>query len=213
MRSCEPLNQPDPSDWLGRGQPGDLNGDRNGQTFARFCRPGPHRNFPSKHQNTLLLVPIGDTAAGPPPAALVACLRAHFMMDVELMPALKSAEEEQLEMDSQGYGYGPQLETYSAHEVLYNRLRHAPASGPPCSLSLSLSLSLSGLSWVGCDRAARSGVGLRAWASRCTTCATPSPASASSLARHSSTSPSACSPSPDTAAPPSPTSSVAAAWS
>ncbi len=48
MRSCEPLNQPDPSDWLGRGQPGDLNGVRNGQTFARFCRPGPHRNFPSK---------------------------------------------------------------------------------------------------------------------------------------------------------------------
>ena len=69
------------------------------------------------------------------------------MMDVELMPALKSAEEEQLEMDSQGYGYGPQLETYSAHEVLYNRLRRALPlalilSSPSLPLSPALTLSL-----------------------------------------------------------------------
>lgn len=123
LECCQPLHRPQPEDWLARGQPGDLNGDRTGQTFARFCRPGPHRNFPSKHKSSLLLVPIGDTAGGPPPEALVACLRAHFQMPVELMKPLTAAEEKQLEFDEEGYGYGRQLETYSSHTVLFDRLK------------------------------------------------------------------------------------------
>ena len=61
-----------------------LSGDGNVTTDPPAARPGPHRNFPSRHKGTLLLVPVGDVAAGPPPVALVACLRAHFCMPVEL---------------------------------------------------------------------------------------------------------------------------------
>ena len=123
LECCQPLSRPGPGDWLGRGQPGDTNGDRSGQTFARFCRPGPHRNFPSKHKNTLLLVPIGSPEGAPSPEALVTCLEAHFCMPVELMPPLSKAEEAELEFDEEGCGYGPQLETYSSHGVLFNRLK------------------------------------------------------------------------------------------
>ena len=39
------------------------------------------------------------------------------------MKPLTPAEEAELEFDEGGYGYGAQLETYSSHSVLYNRLR------------------------------------------------------------------------------------------
>lgn len=51
------------------------------------------------------------------------CLEAHFCMPVELMPPLSKAEEAELEFDEGGCGYGPQLETYSSHGVLFNRLK------------------------------------------------------------------------------------------
>ncbi len=149
LECCQPLNRPAPEDWLGRGQPGDTNGDRTGQTFARFCRPGPHRNFPSKHKNTLLLVPIGDTEGGPSPQALVACMKAHFCMPVELMPALSKAEEAELEFDEQGCGYGPQLETYSSHTVLFNRIKRLRHGFACVGFTMrDLCNSQSGFDWV-----------------------------------------------------------------
>ena len=44
LQCCKPLLIVSKADWLAKGQPGDSNGDRNGQTFAQFCRPGPRRS-------------------------------------------------------------------------------------------------------------------------------------------------------------------------
>ena len=77
LECCEPLSV-QREDWLAKGCPGAENGDRDGQTVARFCRPGPHRNYPSSSCNKVFITPIGPSADGPAPEALVDCLRAHF---------------------------------------------------------------------------------------------------------------------------------------
>ena len=66
LECCTPLQRHDGGDWLARGQPGAENGDRDGQTLARFCRPGPHRNFPSKSCCTIYLTQIGPDDEGAP---------------------------------------------------------------------------------------------------------------------------------------------------
>ena len=103
------------ADWLAKDQPGDSNGDRNGQTFAQFCRPGPRRSFPSKHQK-IYLTPLGEMQGAPDTAVLEQCLRAHFQMDVVVGKPVVGKAFDALEKDDYDY-----LETPSCHELLAKR--------------------------------------------------------------------------------------------
>lgn len=107
-----------PFDWLGKDCMGER--DRPGQTLAQFLRPGPHRSFPSRNQPRIYLVGIGDVASAPPAAELCAVLRAMlFTLEVVCLPkGLPKKEVAALARDSEGAGYGPQIETPAVHELL-----------------------------------------------------------------------------------------------
>ena len=120
LQCCTPLTVQDGSDWLAKGQPGDANGDRKGQTYAQFCRPGPRRSFPSKYSGKIYLTPLGSMDNAPGTAVLLECLRVHFQMEVELAPAVVGEDFEKIEK-SAGWGYGEQLETPSCAELLESR--------------------------------------------------------------------------------------------
>eukprot|EP01052_Picozoa_sp_SAG31_P022200 SAG31_NODE_1754_length_7344_cov_20.426639_6_plen_441_part_00 len=115
LQCCKPLQLIGKNDWLAKGQPGDNNGDRNGQSFAQFCRPGPRRSFPSKHQK-IHLTPIGEMQGAPDTTVLVECLTAHFQMEVVVEKPVLGRAFDALEKDEWGY-----LETPSCHDLLAKR--------------------------------------------------------------------------------------------
>ena len=127
LQCCTPLTVQDGSDWLAKGQPGAENGDRRGETFAQFCRPGPRRAFPSKHNGKIYLTPIGPMDDAPDTSVLLECLRVHFQMEVVLAPPIVGEDFEKIERSAGhrglglGWGYGPQLETPSCAELLEKR--------------------------------------------------------------------------------------------
>lgn len=120
LQCCKPLTVQDSSDWLAKGQPGDGNGDRRGETFAQFCRPGPRRAFPSKYNGKIYLTPIGPMDNAPDTSVLLECLRVHFQMEVVLAPAIVGKDFDKIEKCA-GWGYGEQLETPSCAELLESR--------------------------------------------------------------------------------------------
>lgn len=122
LECCEPLARHDANDWLGKDQPGETNGDRTGQTFAQFCRPGPRRSFPSKSQCVIYLTALGPADEAPAVAVLADCLRAYFLMDVVVGKPVAGKAFAALDIDDEGgAGYGPQLETTPCCDLLYSR--------------------------------------------------------------------------------------------
>ena len=127
LQCCTPLTVQDGSDWLAKGQPGAENGDRRGETFAQFCRPGPRRAFPSKYNGKIYLTPIGPMDDAPDTSVLLECLRVHFQMEVVLAAPILGEDFEKIERSAGhrglglGWGYGPQLETPSCAELLERR--------------------------------------------------------------------------------------------
>ena len=121
LQCCTPLSVVDGSDWLAKGQPGDANGDRKGQSFAQFCRPGPRRSFPSKFCSKIYLTALGPMQKDAPDiSVLVECLRAHFQMDVVVGSRVAGEDFEAIEKAS-GCGYGEQLEAPRCAELLASR--------------------------------------------------------------------------------------------
>ncbi|KAK3267591.1 hypothetical protein CYMTET_23863 [Cymbomonas tetramitiformis] len=118
LECFQPLPKPKAGDWLAKGAPGDQNGDRRGQTLTQFCRPGPHRNFPSKHCNTIYLVPVGAVDGAPPVEVLAECLHAHFGLEVKTAKPLTKKEMADVNFHQDNAGFGPQLETSTVHDVL-----------------------------------------------------------------------------------------------
>eukprot|EP01051_Picozoa_sp_SAG22_P019492 SAG22_NODE_3617_length_1615_cov_1.895778_1_plen_441_part_00 len=117
LQCCKPLQIVSKNDWLAKGQPGDTNGDRLGQTYAQFCRPGPRRSFPAKFQK-IYLTPLGEMQGAPDTAVLVECLRAHFQIDVVVGAPVVGEAFDALEKDEWEY-----LETPSCHALLANAKR------------------------------------------------------------------------------------------
>lgn len=119
LQCCKPLRIVSKNDWLAKNQPGYTNGDRNGQSYAQFCRPGPRRSFPAKFQK-IYLTALGEMENAPDIAVLVECLRAHFQMDVVVAAPVVGDVFDALEKDDYGY-----LETPSCHALLANT-KHKP---------------------------------------------------------------------------------------
>ena len=107
-------------DWLGRGQPGEK--DRPGQPVKRFIQPGPHRNFPSKMRSKIYLQPLGDVRGAPSATIFAELLQRWFLLEVVVCKPPSDEEVNALERDERGCGYGPQIETPSAHELLYKTM-------------------------------------------------------------------------------------------
>lgn len=118
LECFQPLPKPKGGDWLAKGEPGDEQGDRRGQTLTQFCRPGPHRNFPSKHCSTIYLVPVGAVDGAPPAEVLAECLHAHFGLEVKTAKRLAKKEMAAVEYRMDNQGFGLQLETSTVHDVL-----------------------------------------------------------------------------------------------
>ena len=98
VECSKPLQLVSKNDWLANGQPGDTNGDRKGESFAQFCRPGPRRSFPSKREK-IYVTPLGldDDDDAPDISVLIECLRAHFQMDVVAGKPIVGEEYESIE--------------------------------------------------------------------------------------------------------------------
>jgi len=109
------------ADWLGDGAPGEK--DRAGQPMKRFLQPGPHRNFPTRRTATIYLLPIGDVSAAPPPAVFCELLKRFFLLDCKVLSAPSATAVAKLERNRIGCGYGEQIETRSAMELL---VAHTP---------------------------------------------------------------------------------------
>jgi len=112
-------------DWLSKGQAGEK--DRKGQTLNEFLRPGPHRQFPSRHCHTIYLVPVGDVSQSPPFELLAECVSAHFGLPVKRGKALGKADLRLIRMCDEGSGYGPQLEAPDVTRVLRTSRRERDA--------------------------------------------------------------------------------------
>jgi len=103
-------------DWLGKGQAGER--DRPGQPMKCFCRPGPHRNFPTKSSPKIYLLPLGDVSGAPAPQIFRGLLQRWFHLPVEILKPPKKDQLVSLKRDPQGAGYGPQIECPSAFSLL-----------------------------------------------------------------------------------------------
>ena len=116
------LPRPRSDDWLAKGGPGEC--DRIGQTFTAFSRPGPHRAYPSKSQPRIYLAEMGHAAGAPAWDVLAHVLGACYGLEVARLPKRLPAEEVAgLDRDEDGAGYGPQLETQVALDLLH---KHKP---------------------------------------------------------------------------------------
>lgn len=120
---CVPdMPRPKREDWLALGGAGE--GDRRGQTFKDFARPGPHRTFPTANSKTIYVVPIGSIEGCPPLESLLAVLEACYSLPVRALPTpIPAKEVRALERDFGGAGYGPQLEAPSVRALL---AKHKP---------------------------------------------------------------------------------------
>lgn len=116
------LPRPGYSDWLAKGGPGER--DRIGQTYKAFARPGPHRAYPSRSQSKIYLVEIGEAAGAPAWDVLACVLAACYGLEVaRLTKPLAATALAALARDTDGAGYGAQLETQDALDLLH---RHKP---------------------------------------------------------------------------------------
>lgn len=106
-----------PDDWLGRGQAGEK--DRPGQPLKRFLQPGPHRNFPTRVSKIVYLLPLGGVDGAPAARTLRALLERWLGLEVKSMKPLPAKALSGLARDEDGAGYGPQIETQSAHTVVH----------------------------------------------------------------------------------------------
>ena len=115
---CVPdMPRPKRDDWLALGGAGE--GDRRGQSFKDFARPGPHRTFPTANSKTIYVVPIGSIEGFPPLESLLAVLEACYSLPVRALPTpIPAKEVRALERDLGGAGYGPQLETPAVRALL-----------------------------------------------------------------------------------------------
>jgi len=113
----EDLPPAGPHDWLGKHSPGER--DRPGQPLKRFLQPGPHRNFPTRVCNKIYLLPIGNMSGAPDASLLCKLLECWFLLEVVLMESLPAKALQSLERKFAGAGYGPQIESQSAANVIH----------------------------------------------------------------------------------------------
>jgi hypothetical protein len=104
-------------DWLGRNSPGER--DRPGQPLKRFLQPGPHRNFPTRMSRRIYLLPLGNVTGAPDQAVLRRLLTVWFGLETVMMPTLPAKALATLERDEAGSGYGPQIESPSAAQIMH----------------------------------------------------------------------------------------------
>lgn len=119
------LPLPRPSDWLGKGQPGEK--ERAGQTVAQFCRPG--RSIPSATAHRVYLAPLGSVMGAPPIQTLVEFVYSVWGLDAQPLPkesAIPASAGKALARTRSAAGpssHGPMLHAQDALDLLH---KHKP---------------------------------------------------------------------------------------